>query len=482
MEKNFIKHFATIGTGTIINLLLGLLTTPIITRLVDPEQYGQYSIFGTYSNIALMVLCLGLDQALVRYYYEREELSYKRKLFYDCVKIPALVGIVLGIAVIFLSSTKIISFEFNTSVIVCLCINILIQLFYRFTQLMVRLSYKSKVFATLNVVHKISYVGIALLLIFVVKKEYLLLLAIATTLSGAICLIGCLYANKETWLCENQPFSAGSYAYSDLLKYGAPYIISMGITSIFQGMDKIALNTFSSYSEVGIYASTMSLVHVFAIVQSTFNTLWAPISVEHYSKNPDDKEFYQKGNRMITVIMFFMGISLILVKDVFAILLGEKYQAAAYIFPCLIFNPIMYTISETTVSGIVFLKKSGMQVVVGLGACVSHMIGLAILVPQYGAQGAAISTAISYVVFFTLRTLISNRYYYIDFGLKKFYFLTACVAVYALYNTFNSFNIISVVSYIGCCIVIFMLYKKDIIFMINYVMDYIGNLLSVRKK
>ncbi len=30
-EKGFLKHFAIIGGGTALNLILGLITTPIIT-------------------------------------------------------------------------------------------------------------------------------------------------------------------------------------------------------------------------------------------------------------------------------------------------------------------------------------------------------------------------------------------------------------------------------------------------------------------
>lgn len=75
------------------------------------------------------------------------------------------------------------------------------------------------------------------------------------------------------------------------------------------------------------------------------------MAVEHYVKDKADVTFYQKGNQIITVIMFCVGFSLILFKDVFAVLLGSKYREAAYILPFLIFNPIMYTVSETTVNG-----------------------------------------------------------------------------------------------------------------------------------
>ena len=45
MKNNYIKNFLTIGLGTAISMIIGFLTTPIITRIVGTTTYGQYSIF-----------------------------------------------------------------------------------------------------------------------------------------------------------------------------------------------------------------------------------------------------------------------------------------------------------------------------------------------------------------------------------------------------------------------------------------------------
>ncbi len=68
-----------------------------------------------------------------------------------------------------------------------------------------------------------------------------------------------------------------------------------------------------------------------------------------------------------------------------------------------------YTISETTVCGIVSMKKSKIQIVVAAGACITNIIMNTFLVPRYGCQGAAISTGISYIVF-----LLCAQYFLID--------------------------------------------------------------------
>lgn len=468
MKDNFLKHFAIIGTGTFLGMLLGFLTTPIITRIVPPNDYGRFSIFTMYSNIAIMVLYLGLDQSMVRYFYDDTSDKYRQGLLCKCIKYPIIGTVITILGVLLLSFADVFKFELGFSALILMCVYIFIQIIYRFSLLLIRLQYKSKLYSILGVVQKICYIGFALPLVFGSAMDKTISLALATVLAALLCLVISVMAEHKIWNFTSLDCLACPIPQKELLKYAYPYVFSMGVTTLFQYIDKMSLNIYCSYEEVGIYSSTMTLVHVFSIIQTTFNTLWAPMAVEHYTQNSKDVSFYQKGNQIITVIMFLIGFSLIFAKDVFAILLGAKYREAAYILPFLIFNPIMYTVSETTVNGLVFMKKSKMQVIISLGSCVTNIIGNAMLVPRFGCRGAAISTGISYIVFFTLRTLVSNKFFYIDFHLKKFYIVTLLAVGYAFYNTFFRFSGLSVVGYIICIVILVILYKDTVLFGINY--------------
>mgnify|MGYP001051356599 CR=1 FL=1 len=474
MNGKFLKHFAIIGIGSMLSMVLGFFTTPIITRIVDPADYGQYSVFTMYSSL-LMVLCIGLDQSMVRYFYEDDRIEYKQTLLKDCSVPPIILTVAVSIAAILLYDLGLFKFEFNKTVLHLLCFYTLILVIYRFSLLLLRLQYKSKLYSFLSVLQKSVYILVALVLLFLTDFSQKLSLIVATVFAAVVCLIVSIFSEREIWKFRPAAVTFHNLRKIDLIKYGYPYIVTMGITSLFQGLDQLSLNYFCSYHEVGIYASTMTLVHVFNIVQTTFNTLWAPMAIEHYTNDKEDRSFFQEGNKIITVIMFFIGFSLILVKDVFAILLGEKYRQAAMILPFLIFNPIMYTISETTVSGLVFMKKSKMQVFVAAGACLTNLVGNYIFVPILGGKGAAISTGLSYIVFFALRTIFSNRYFYVDFSLKRFSILTVLAILYAFYNTFVKFNYLCVVFYVAIMTIMFALYKDTIIWGIKYLIDIFTN-------
>jgi len=467
-KKSFIGHFAIIGSGVFINLILSVATTLILTRVVDPNEYGQFSLFVMYESIAIMVLCLGMDQALARYYYEIDSVEYRKELYNKCIRIPIISSAIVSFVTFALSYFQIIELEFPTFIIFFLCVYTISELIYRFDQLVIRLSYESKLYSRLNVLQKMTYSTLAIILVLTTGINGFAVLSFSMCTSFFVCMILSAIKMKRILNCVASRYEGNSISYAELLRYAYPYVFSMGITTLFQSLDRISLSHFRTYSEVGVYSAATALVRVFSVIQISFSTLWAPMAIEHYSQDKKDQLFYQNGNRIITVIMFGVGLSLILFKDILAFVLGEKYREAASILPFLVYNPIMYTVSETTVTGLVFTKKSQYHVVIALGACISNAIGNYWLVPIFGCKGAALSTGVSYIVFFTLRTIMSNHFFYVDYELKKFAILTAFSLAYAFYNTFMKGIIISILGYFICVILLVFLYKDTIIMMIHY--------------
>lgn len=458
LDKIF-KHFLVIGSGTIISMLLGLFTTPLITRIVSPYEYGQFSIFLMYGQIGILILILGLDQSIVRFFYESEGVKYKQWLLKECLKWPLFIALITSVVFIGLMITDILKFEFNFLFAILLCLYIFLLIIFRFAQLIVRLEYNSKLFSLLNIIQKFVYIIIAVPAIYFCNLDYLLVLVLATITALIICTIIAIYKYKDIWNFFECSWENFNVSEEHLLRYAYPYIISFAIIALFNSSDKLILNYYCSYSEVGIYASALSLVSIINLIQSTFNTLWAPLAVKHFTDFPDDREFYIRANKIITVVMFTIGIFLILCKDIFVLLLGEKYREASYLLPCLIFNPIMYTISETTVMGLVFMQKSKAHILVALGAAATNIVLCFVLIPYLGIKGAAIANALAYIVFFSIRTYLSNKYFKVEYDLKAFYITTLVVLFYSLYNCFNFVNTIDYLFSIICLSAIYYFYN-----------------------
>lgn len=455
-----LSGFLHIGLGTAINMVIGFFTTPIITRVVDPAEYGRLAIFNMYISIAIMVLCFGLDQALVRFYYKDESIDYKRWLISNCSIIPLIITMVFVTIFSLLVKCFDLNFEFKDSLLL-LSFGVVGHLLYRFGTLVLRLENKNKLYSAVYVANKVIYISLALGLVLLTDWNRFYCLSFATVFSFLSTAIFALLNSRDKWRVVFAN-SCGSITRNELIRYGLPFIVSMGLTTLFQSIDKMSLNHFCDYATVGVYTSAITIISVFAIIQTTFNAMWAPMMVKHYEQAPEDRIFFTKYNSLITVIMFAFGLTLILCKDIFGLLLGAKYREAAYIVPFLAIEPIMLTISETTVTGIVVKNKSYMNIIVAGVSCITNLIGNTVLIPLIGPKGAAVSTGISYIVFFIMRTVIGGRYYRVDYNLFKFTIVTSLLVGFAAINAFSKFGIWTIVGYFICMGCLFGLYKSSV--------------------
>lgn len=97
------KHFFNLFLGMGLNVILGVITTPIITRLVDPIAYGDLALFTLFGNIFMLIGMLGYDQAYVRFYYVKEETSYKQYILAATSKTPIFISLIAAAIVFALS-------------------------------------------------------------------------------------------------------------------------------------------------------------------------------------------------------------------------------------------------------------------------------------------------------------------------------------------------------------------------------------------
>lgn len=472
-----VKDFLIMGFGIGLNMIFGIITTPIITRMVEPDHYGNLSLFIMYAEIGMMLFGMGLDQTLIRFFYHEENLSYRRKLLIHCYKAPFLIcGLLFVFSILGILFDNIFAPFFNADIII-LAIFILCVFFMlanRYSILLLRLQYKSVKYSVVNILQKAVYVGVAMVLLLLPRFNGVsdfTILALSTTFSFAVAFTIGVLLERKLW----NPFNGKNYKLpfktSELYKYGAPLILSSVVSRALHACGSSMLKIFCDDSTVGVYSSAMSLVSIFAIIQTTFNSIWAPMMVEHYEKDKEDKSFYKKGNQIITVILFLFGATVLVAKDLIVFLLGEKYRHAAFILPFLMFYPIMYTISETTNCGIVFMKKSHANIWVALISFLVDLIACFLLVPKFGAIGAAIATALAYIVFYLARTIIANMYFKIETQMKKLMVICSLFFLLCLYGSFNSFNIVLLMAYIVFCIILSVLYKGVIFELINIVKE-----------
>ena len=103
----------------------------------------------------------------------------------------------------------------------------------------------------------------------------------------------------------------------------------------------------------------------------------------------------------------------------------------------------MYTLGITTELGMQFQRKSYLSLYISTITLIINIILNIVLIPIFGARGAAFATGISYIIFFWSKTIVSRNLWK-RFEIKYYLFSTIILVIMALWNTFinNEFTLV----------------------------------------
>lgn len=459
IKNNIIKKFLSFSIGGYINALIGLLTVPIVTRMLSPEQYGVASLISIIVEMLVVFCSLALDQSFVRFFYEVQERE-RGKLLQDCLYYPILITF-LSSFIIFIFRNQISIFilgKIEKNIWLIIVFSILSLIIKSFAFLVVRMQQKGGLYSFFYIFIKVVEFSF-ILLFFKIYGDNYKVIVLATLFSTLITSLLMIVVERKIWRLGGKR----KIEKKELLNFSAPLVFTLALTWVFASSDKITIKLFSNLKELGLYSGAFRIVSVISVIQTGFTSFWTPFIYEKYSKEPNNLVFYKKANDYLSLVFFSLGVIILATRNLIIVLLGEKYYDSLFIVPMLIFVPIMYLISETTMMGIGFKKKSKYFLYISIIVAIFNILGNLLLIPKYGAKGAAISTGISYIIFFSLRTYFSIRLINFNFNLKRLYTTTFLLLCYALYLTFYNNLMYTILLGLILQVIIILIYKSVIL-------------------
>ena len=449
--RKLIRNLGAFSIGPIAGALIGIITVPVITFFITPEEYGKSSMFTLAQGMLSMLMYLGLDQAFVREFKSHE--NCKDKLLSNAMIIPSV--FVVGVSILIIVNHDFISILLfdnskETLAVVFLAIMLPFMVIENFALLCIRMEEKGILYSIFTILLKLFTLGFTLILFLLYEKSFrsvVFAIALAEIVNGIILYLFALRKIKiRCGLLDKQLLKR-------MLKYGLPLIPTSLLMWVLTSMDKIMLRTMCDYSELGLYTVAFKIVNSISIIQTCFTLFWTPVAIRWYENNVPKRNF-EIVTKMLTVSMATVCMILLLLKDIVAFILGDEFVSAIHIFPFLLLQPIMYTISEATSVGIAFSRKTWYNIIVSTVAGITNIVLNFALIPIWGGKGAAIATGLSYVVFFWIRTIISRKLWY-NFPIGKFLFYTVCLLLNCTIHTFISGYIPYILT--ACCIVLILL-------------------------
>ena len=436
-KPGILKSFLDYFYGNFVVLLLGLISVPLITRVLSTDEYGRTAMFQSVVSVIYIFAILGLDQGYIRYFY-KEGISRKR-LFLQCLYPPLFLIICLSaVYFVFASFFNIVLFERHSLDVTLLVVAYVVtSVFERFVFLNIRMDQRGKLYSNLNILSKVLYISFILFFVKILGDDFrvvLYALTLPLIIVTVLLLVRFFYISRGEKV-SLRTVTEGNITEKELLKYSIPFIPMLLMEWLLSSMDRWSIRFFIDLSETGVYSAAMQIMTIILTVKITFVAFWSPIAMEKYENEPDEvcKPFFEDMFQKTQFLCMSLAFGLTMFRGIIILFLGPKYREAIRILPFLALMPVLSILFEMTGQGVKFVKKIKYFNYASLVAIVCNLVGNTVLVPKYKGVGAALATGITYIVYFAIGTYFANKCYPVKYRLKTF---TASMVLYMAYATY----------------------------------------------
>ena len=379
----------------LVRMGLGLLVGVWVARYLGPDGYGSLSFAGSYVMLFSALALFGLESIVVRELVHHPEAE--QAILGTTSLIRAAAGLLAYLGAI-VTLLVIRPGDRTALLLVALLGSSLLAQAVEVSDLW----FQSRVLSRYTVLCRTSafIISSCLKVLLVLSSASLVAIAAATAVEALLAALLLVLTHARfsgagilTWRWDRSWFRR-------LLTGSVPMVLSGVVLMVYLRIDQVMLGAMAPQAELGLYAAAVRISEVWyfvptAIVSSVFPGLVA-------LRSTDPVQFEQKLQQLYNLLAF-LGYAVALPVTFIApwlvqLLFGSAYLAAAPLLSVLIWAGLFANLSVVRNAHFIALDWGrSLLWATSLGATANVLLNL-LLIPRYGALGAAVATCLSYWV------------------------------------------------------------------------------------
>jgi O-antigen/teichoic acid export membrane protein len=415
--KVIARHSSIYGLANVLDRIVTFVMLPVYTRFLTPADYGILELVYMTTSIISLVVGLGIESAVSRFYFDFEEQEKRNRVV--STAFLGYGGMALVVTLLLLPFSGIMarnilgSAEMKSYFVVALItlglgmIGPIAYAYFRATQrsftLMVFQVSKTTVSLGLNIYY----------VVFAGMGVYGILLASLIS-TGAFTVVTTFFVLRRTGIRTEFKLLW------QMVKFGLPLIPSSLSGYLVHASDRFFIKEYATLTLTGLYSLGYkfgALVNQF--VTSPFIQIWMPRRFEYFDRD-DSERIYARIFTYFVTFSLFVGLQLsVLSREIIQIATAEPYWSSYRVVPIIVLSYIIFSFHYHFNIGILMKKQTKYIAYINI---VNGILNLAlnfILIKKYDIWGAAYATLICFVFKAGLTYYYSNRFYKIQMEWRR---------------------------------------------------------------
>jgi O-antigen/teichoic acid export membrane protein len=438
-NKGRLSKFKHYFSASLLTTFAGVITFPVLTRILSKSDYGIYSLIQGCQLIYEAILKGGGQLSVLRFYPEMMGGSEKLKNLYtyNIFLLPLLFSILIT----FLAVSLIIFYSIFVSpsyILILVAITAQTSIILSFYHSLMQASGRSKIDAISDILNKYLY------LIFVIPTVIYLLsnywgVYWSICLASLLTSIFVIYSNRDIFNSIKFEFDLTIIKRS--MKYSFPLFLTEISAISMSYVDRFVMSFMDVDIElIGIYAIGMGLANVlFILIWKTIQPLVFPIiNVIHDSGNVSGaiKKLSEATNFYILFVLSVLVGVMLNSRDFLIILSGYDKVDASIFFTLGLTILLFKLLGNFLFYGFELKKETGVIFRSEVILAVSNLSLNILLIPIFGMYGAVIASLVSIPLGLLYRYMKSTKEYTVSNPFDGLTGISMLLVIYYLIHEF----------------------------------------------
>ena len=425
-NKSLVKNIFIFAIGNVGSKMLQFLLLPFYTRVLSSEQYGTVDVLQSISTLLLPILSLTIYDAVFR--FAMDGATKKEDAFS-----VGMLTVSAGTVVLLLCGAVLPLFFGYRSYIWLIILYTIAQMFRSVTSQYIRAIGKVKLFTIDNMFQTLMILLCNIL--FLVVFHWGIEGYILGYIFGNFCSFFFVFFVQRLWRYIKYT-GIGKGLFSTMCRFSAPLIPNAVCWWLTTMIGRLMVTAYLGADANGLFAVAFKVPTIVTILVGIFLQAWQ-ISANTECESKDFNEYNSQIFHILQVLTFLLSSFLILISKLLVRILDSSYYDAWEYIPPMMVGICFYTFAQFLGALYTASKKTVMAFVTNLVTAIVNIVGNVVLLPRLGVMGAALSLAISYLVFWLFRLVDTRHLVKIQYQAKSIVInliLTTAIAVVVTFS------------------------------------------------
>ncbi len=394
---SFLRNVGIYAAADILGAGIGLITSPISTRLLTQEQYGALPLLSAVWAVVALVQYFGMDWAFP--YFRSQAGHDSTKVLASATILASLGGIAvwgLFFAVNMLNPWLREYAEISSLELGLFLLGILPGTLLNWYLYILRYENQAMAFARISLIGRTLATATALPVMAMVPQEWRLVAALG--IGSSVSLIAVGWALRELRNLNLSVYDRAAWSLDlsgTMLRYGLLLVPGGMVYSMTTVVDRLLVGWFLGPQGNAILALTLAIGGTALLLKLWFARAWDPKMIE-WLRSRDPEIFMPRlqfgVSGLLLVMLPLPVLAALWIKPLVYLIYPPQYNSIVSLIPALISSGVISTFSLIAVATVLIANTARWHLpIYGAALILNAVLGI-LIIPSYGVFGAVLGT------------------------------------------------------------------------------------------